>query len=107
MALLLVLLCSLLLIDKRWVARLVQVALVLAAFEWVLVLRGVIQERVVDGRPYRKSVFILGGTAVFTLLAAGLYQTPRLKRRYSPAGLRAATPEDDDTTRLRPARLPS
>jgi hypothetical protein len=106
MALLLVVLGSLLLIDKRWVARLMQGVLLLAALEWILVLRSVIQERVVDGRPYRKSVFILGGTAAFTLLAAGLYQTPRLKRRYSPNGLRAAT-DDAETTTLRPARLPS
>lgn len=89
-ALLLLLLLSLLLLEMRWVARLMQVVLVLAAFEWILVLRGVIQERVVDGRPYRKSVFILGGTAVFTLLAAGLYQTPRLKAHYRTGGLRAA-----------------
>jgi hypothetical protein len=95
-----------LLIDQRWVARVMQVVLVFAAFEWVLVLRSVIQERVVDGRPYRKSVFILGGTAAFTLLAAGLYQTPRLRRRYGSAGLLAAEPTPE-TTRSLPDRLPS
>jgi hypothetical protein len=80
---LLVGLLPLLMIDRRWVARLMQVVLLIAAVEWIGVLKDVTREKVMEGRSPVKSVFILGGTAAFTLLAAGLYQTPRLRRRYS------------------------
>jgi|APMI01.1.fsa_nt_gi hypothetical protein len=73
----------LLMIDRRWAARTMQVVLVIAAVEWIGVLNDVVKEREMEGRSPVKSVFILGGTAAFTLLAAALYQTPRLKRRFS------------------------
>jgi hypothetical protein len=72
----------LLVIDRRWVARTMQVVLVIAAIEWIGVLNDVTKEREMEGRSPVKSVFILGGTAAFTLFAAALYQTPRLKRRF-------------------------
>lgn len=74
---------ALLFFPKRWVARTMQVILVLAAIEWVTVLYDVASERAMDGRDSRKSGIILGGTAAFTLAAALLYQTPRLKKRYA------------------------
>ncbi|MBL0169493.1 MAG: hypothetical protein IPP90_02030 [Gemmatimonadaceae bacterium] len=79
---LLVALLPLLFIGRRWVARVMQVVLCIAAVEWVAVLNDLVTERVMEGQDYRKSVFILGGTALFTLAAALLYQTPRLRRRY-------------------------
>ncbi len=84
LTLLLVLLIPLLLIERRWVARVMQVVLLVAAVEWVSVLRDVATERAMDGRDSRKSGIILGATALFTLGAAVLYQTPRLRRRYAP-----------------------
>ncbi len=74
---------GMLFIRRRWVARVMQVALCIAALEWGTVLYDVARERAADGRDSRKSGVILGGTALFTLLAAGLYQTPRLRRRYA------------------------
>jgi hypothetical protein len=82
----------LLFIGRRWVARLMQVVLVIAAVEWVTVLNDIIKERVMEGQPYQKSVFILGGTALFTLFAAVLYQTPQLRRRYGAATTTAPEP---------------
>ena len=79
---LLVALLPLLLIKRRWVARMMQVVLCISAVEWVTVLNDIVKERVMEGFDYRKSVFILGGTALFTFAAALLYQTPRLRRRY-------------------------
>ncbi len=76
---------ALLFFPRRWVARTMQVLLVFATIEWVTVLYDVASERAMDGRDSRKSGIILGGTAAFTLAAAALYQTPRLKRRYSNA----------------------
>lgn len=80
----LVALLPLLLVERRWVARVMQVVLLIAALEWVTVLKDIATERAMDGRDSRKSGIILGGTALFTLGAAVLYQTPRLRRRYAP-----------------------
>jgi hypothetical protein len=82
----------LLMIDRRWAARTMQVVLVIAAVEWIGVLNDVVKEREMEGRSPVKSVFILGGTAAFTLFAAALYQTPRLKRRFSNDPIPTATP---------------
>ncbi len=73
----------LLLIDRRWVARTMQAVLVIAAIEWIGVMNDVVKERTMEGRSPVKSIVILGGTAMFTLVAAALYQTPPLKRRFS------------------------
>ena len=83
LSLVLVLMLGLLLIPRRWVSRTMQVVLCLAVLEWTTVLYDVAQQRAMDGRDARKSGVILGGTAAFTLLAAALYQTPRLRRRYA------------------------
>ena len=88
----LVALLPLLFIGRRWVARLMQIVLVIAAIEWVTVLNDIITERVMEGQPYQKSVFILGGTALFTLCAAGLFQTPRLRQRYGKPPVAAPGP---------------
>jgi hypothetical protein len=84
---LLVGLLPLLVIDRRWVARLMQIVLIIATIEWLGVLSDVTREKTMEGRSPVKSLFIHGGTAVFTLAAAGLYQTPRLRKRYSNAPL--------------------
>ncbi len=79
----LVMLTGLLFIPRRWVARTMQIVLCFAVLEWTTVLYDVAQQRAMDGRDSRTSGFILGGTAAFTMLAAALYQTPRLRRRYA------------------------
>jgi hypothetical protein len=96
-SILLVGLLPLLMIDRRWVARLMQVVLVVAAIEWIGVMNDVAREKAMEGRSPAKSIFILGGTALFTLVAAGLYQTPRLRQRYSntPIPVPTSTPPSD------------
>jgi hypothetical protein len=96
---LLVGLLPLLMIDRRWVARLMQLVLIIAAIEWIGVLNDVTRDKAMEGRSPVKSVFILGGTALFTLAAAGLYHTPRLRHRYSHSPIAAPLPPSDEGTR--------
>lgn len=87
-------------VRYRWMLRLSQVVLVLGAAEWVRTLYAGVQQRVLDGQPYQRMVYILGGTALFTVLAALLLQTRRARARYPRAGLLARAPEppaSDDT----------
>ncbi|MCC6431985.1 MAG: hypothetical protein IT354_13825 [Gemmatimonadaceae bacterium] len=91
LTLFLLLMIGLLFVKRRWAARTLQVILCIAAFEWGGVLYDVARERAMEGRDARRSGIILGGTGLFTLLAAGLYQTPRLRRRYPAKADRNAT----------------
>ena len=91
LTLFLLLMIGLLFVKRRWAARTLQVILCIAAFEWGGVLYDVARERAMEGRDARRSGIILGGTGLFTLLAAGLYQTPRLRRRYPANADRNAT----------------
>jgi hypothetical protein len=83
---LLLALLPLLLIDRKWVARMMEVVLALAALEWVLILVDVIGQRNIENRDFSKTAIILGATALFSLVSALLYETPRLRRRYHPDG---------------------
>ena len=69
-------------LRRRWAARVVQVALLLGAVEWVLTLTALYQERVAAGRPALRMSLILGGVAVLTALAALMFRTARLRNRY-------------------------
>lgn len=91
LTLFLLLMIGLLFVKRRWAARTLQVILCIAAFEWGGVLYDVARERAMEGRDARRSGIILGGTGLFTLLAAGLYQTPRLRRRYPAKADRSTT----------------
>lgn len=71
------LLPGLLFVRRPWAARVIQIALVLGALEW---LRGTFmfaQERLAQGGPVLRLVLILGSVAAFTLVAAGLVQSRR------------------------------
>lgn len=77
-------LIPLLLLRRWWVPRLVQIVLVLAAAEWVRTLLALRDVRIAFGEPYARMVLILGVAAAFTALSALVFQTPRLRRRYTP-----------------------
>lgn len=77
-----VVLVGLLFIRRPWVARLIQVALVLGAVEWVHTLYVYAQLRVAFGEPYVRLVIILGTVAAITLTSALLFQTRDLKKIY-------------------------
>ncbi len=76
------LLVGLLLIRRAWVARLVQVALVLGALEWLHTLYVLVQARAALGQPATRMIAILGVVAAVTFCSALLFQTKRLKKVY-------------------------
>ncbi len=77
-----VLLIALLFVRRPWVARLMQVVLVLGALEWVRTLYELTQVRVGFGQPFLRMTVILGVVAGITFCSALLFQTPVLKRIY-------------------------
>lgn len=72
----------LLFVRHGLVARLFQLGLVFIAVNWVLAAVLIADERIEAGRAWVRMAVILGGVALFALLAAALFETPRLQRRY-------------------------
>jgi hypothetical protein len=62
-------------IPRRWAVTLAQVALVLAALEWVRTLFAFAGARVAQGGPVLRLVLILGAVVAFTLWAAWLLRS--------------------------------
>lgn len=81
-----IVLLGLLFLRRAWVARLVQVALVLGAFEWLWTMYTLVQLRAAQGAPATRMVLILSGVALLALASALLFQTRRLKRVYRLGG---------------------
>ncbi len=81
-------LIGLLFLRKTWVARVVQVALLLGTLEWAHTLYQLVQVRAAQGLPYTRLAIILGTVMAITALSALLFQLRPMKRIY---GL---TPED-------------
>lgn len=75
-------LISMLFIRRAWVARLVQVALVLGAVEWLRTLYLLVQWRASQGEPAARLIIILGGVAAVTICSAVLFQSRALKKIY-------------------------
>ena len=72
-----------LLVRRPWAARLVQIALVLAALEWVRTLWALIQIRQAHGAPWARMGVILGVVALINLASTLVFRSKALKRRYS------------------------
>jgi len=68
--------------PRPWVARLTQITLVLAAFEWLRSVTAYIVLRQSYGAAWGRLAVILGAVAVFTLLSAMVFLAPKLRRRY-------------------------
>jgi hypothetical protein len=93
LAVLSILLTGLLWVRRPWAARAVQFVLLLAAVEWTLTAAGLAQMRMRHGEPYLRLALILGAVTAFTLLAAGVFQRPRLRAWFGgPATPPAETP---------------
>jgi hypothetical protein len=75
-------LIALLFVRRAWAARVVQLALVLGAFEWVLTLYTLAQVRLAHGMPATRMVIILAAVVLVTLISALLFQTSALKKTY-------------------------
>jgi hypothetical protein len=69
-------------VRRLWVARLVQVALVLGAAEWVRALVQMAARRSEAGEPMLRLIAILGSVALVTALSAIALQTGPLRRWY-------------------------
>lgn len=73
---------GLLLVPKKWAARLVQVGLVLASLEWVGTIMQFVQLRQSMGMEWTRLAVILGSVALLTLLSALVFRLPALRIRY-------------------------
>ena len=76
------LLIGLLILRQAWVARLVQVGLVVAALEWAWTLYWLVQMRAAQGEPFMRMAIILGAVIAVTFCSALLFQTRTMKRIY-------------------------
>lgn len=81
--LLVLLTLPLLAVRRPWVRRVVQVVLALGALEWVRTAVSLVQLRLMLGQPYTRMAIILGVVALVTLLSALVFETRRLRERYS------------------------
>ena len=73
---------GLLFIRRAWVARLIQVVLLLAALEWTRPLVVLAMRRSEQGEPFLRLTLILGGVVAVTLISAVLFETKRMRRLY-------------------------
>ena len=80
------LLVALLFLRRPWVARMMQVVLVLGPIEWLRTMYELGHIRALHGQPYGRMLVILGVVAVVTLLAALLFESQTLRQVYGRAG---------------------
>jgi hypothetical protein len=73
---------ALLFVRAWWVARLVQLALVLGSVEWLWTAYQLAAVRAAHGQPFLRMTVILGVVAAVTLAAALAFQSPTLRKVY-------------------------
>ena len=71
-----------LVVRNRWVARILQAALVLGAIEWIRTLVVFAYARAASGQPWTRLAIILGAVALATLLSAAVFRSASLRDRY-------------------------
>ena len=76
------LLIALLFVRRPWVARLMQVLLVLGTLEWLRTMYELAHMRALQGQPYGRMLVILGIVAAVTFCSALLFQSKALKKNY-------------------------
>ena len=72
----------LLAVPRPWAARVLQVALLAGALEWLRTLAVFASTRMALGQPYLRLTLILVAVAVFTAASAAVFQQSALRRRY-------------------------
>ena len=75
-------LIGLLFIRSSWVARLVQIVLILGAAEWLRTLYALARWRTAQGEPFVRMVVILGIVSLITFGSALLFQSKTLRKTY-------------------------
>ena len=73
---------ALVFVPRRWAAWLLQTVLLFGAVEWVRTTVVLVTMRQAMGLPSGRLAIILGAVALLSVLAAALYQRPRLRRRF-------------------------
>jgi hypothetical protein len=76
------LLVALLFLRRPWVARLIQVVLVLGTLEWLRTMYELRHIRALHGQPYGRMLVILGIVAAVTLCSALVFQSKTLRKTY-------------------------
>lgn len=77
-----IVLIGLLVVRQAWVARVVQVALILGAVEWLLTLFMLVTVYAVRGEPATRMVTILSSVAIISFVSAVLFETRTLRKMY-------------------------
>ena len=72
----------LLFLREKWIARIIQFALLLGSIEWLHTLYGFAQQRIEAGLPWTRLAIILGTVALFTALCALVFRAKSLRERY-------------------------
>ncbi len=87
----------LLLVRRRWAARIVQIVLLVGVLVWGRAGYVFAHQRILAGEPWGRLAIIIGGVTLYTLVAAALFETPPLRRRYGlrTGDLFSAAPTSD------------
>ncbi|MGE5162241.1 MAG: hypothetical protein ACM3O5_12095 [Betaproteobacteria bacterium] len=72
----------LLAVPRPWAARVLQLALLAGAIEWLRTLALFASARMAMGQPYFRLTLILVAVAAFTAASAAVFQQSALRRRY-------------------------
>ena len=78
-----VVIMAFLIVREKWVAWLIQLALVLGAIEWIRTLVAVAEVRLEYGMPWVRMAVILGAVAAFTALSSLVFRSKGLRKRYT------------------------
>ena len=73
-------------VRRPWASRALQVALLVAAGEWVRTLLALVPARRVMHEPWERMAVILGIVATIALLSALGFELPALRRRFGRMG---------------------
>ena len=73
---------ALLAVPRPWAARVLQVALLAGALEWLRTLALFASTRMAMGQPYLRLALILVAVAAFTAASAVVFQQSTVRRRY-------------------------
>lgn len=71
-----------LLFPKKWAARIVQLCLLIAMFEWLRAMFNIVSQRIDMGMPWARLAIILGSVAILTGASACVFLMESLRDRY-------------------------
>lgn len=78
----LLLMPAILLIKRRWIARVVQLGLCLIASSWVMITAEMLNSRILMGEDWSRMLVIMGAVICLSLLSACSFLHPQLEHRY-------------------------